>query len=105
MTTQIAPVSEVGRVTYLDPTGFVHQVERQLTPRLDSVAGKVGGLMDNGNDTSSYFFKSLAETLEQDYGVAKVVLRTKFTSTRPAESDLIDQMGQEADFLIAGVAL
>ena len=105
MTTQIAPVSEVGRVTYLDPTGFVHQVERQLTPRLDSVVGKVAGLMDNGNDTSSYFFNSLAETLERDYGVAKVVLRTKFTSTRPAEPSLIDQMGQEADFLIAGVAL
>ena len=105
MTTQIAPVSEVGRVTYLDPTGLVHQVERQLTPRLSSVAGKVAGLLDNGNDTSSYFFNSLAEVLEREYGVKQVVLKTKFTSTRPAESDLIDQMGQEADFLIAGVAL
>ena len=105
MTTQIAPVSEVGRVTYLDPTGFVHQVERQLTPRLSSVAGKVAGLMDNGNDTSSYFFNSLAKVLEREYGVKQVVLKTKFTSTRPAEPSLIDQMGQETDFLIAGVAL
>ena len=105
MQAQVAAAPGVGRVTYLDPTGFVHQVERQLTPRLDSVVGKVAGLMDNGNDTSSYFFNSLAETLEQDYGVAKVVLRTKFTSTRPAESALIDEMGAEADFLIAGVAL
>ena len=105
MTTQIAPVAEVGRVAYLDPTGFVHQVERQLTPRLPSVAGKVAGLLDNGNDTSSYFFNSLAETLERDFGVSKVVMRTKFTSTRPAEANLIGEMGQEADFLIAGVAL
>ena len=105
MATQVAVAPEVGRVTYLDPTGFVHQVERELTPRLNSVAGKVAGLLDNGNDTSSYFFKSLAEVLEQDYGVEQVVLKTKFTSTRPAESGLIDRMGQEADFLIAGVAL
>ena len=105
MTTQIAPVAEVGRVTYLDPTGFVHQVERQLTPRLDSIVGKVAGLLDNGNDTSSYFFTSLAEMLERDYGVSQVVLRTKFTSTRPAESQLIDEIEREADFLIAGVAL
>ena len=105
MATQVAVAPEVGRVTYLDPTGFVHQVERELTPRLNSVAGKVAGLLDNGNDTSSYFFKSLAEVLEQDYGVEQVVLKTKFTSTRPAEPGLIDQMGQEADFLIAGVAL
>ena len=105
MQTRVGTVSEVGRVTYLDPTGFVHQVERRLTQRLDTVAGKVAGLLDNGNDTSSYFFSSLAETLEREYGVQKVVLRTKFTSTRPAESGLIDEIGAEADFLIAGVAL
>lgn len=105
MATQVAVAPEVGRVTYLDPTGFVQQVERRLTPRLGGVAGKVAGLLDNGNDTSSYFFTSLAEVLEREYGVKQVVLKTKFTSTRPAESGLIDQMGQEADFLIAGVAL
>ena len=105
MQARVATAPEVGRVTYLNPTGFVHQVERHLTRRLDSVAGKVAGLLDNGNDTSSYFFNSLAETLERDYGVSKVVLRTKFTSTRPAEQGLIDQMGAEADFLISGVAL
>ena len=105
MATHVATVPDVGRVTYLDPTGFVHQVERQLTGRLDTVAGKVAGLLDNGNDTSSYFFHSLAEVLEQEYGVEKVVLKTKFTSTRPAEQGIIDQMGAEADFLISGVAL
>ena len=105
MTTRVGLETDVGRVTYLDPTGFVHQVERTLTPRLGSVAGKVAGLIDNGNDTSSYFFTSLAESLERDHGVEKVVLRTKFTSTRPAETALIDEMDREADFLIAGVAL
>ena len=105
MATHVATLPDVGRVTYLDPTGSVQQVERQLTGRLDSVAGKVAGLLDNGNDTSSFFFHSLAEVLEQEYGVEKVVLKTKFTSTRPAEQGIIDQMGAEADFLISGVAL
>ncbi len=105
MQARTAIVSDIGRVTYLDPTGFVQQVERQLTARLDTVAGKVAGLLDNGNDTSSYFFASLAETLEREYGVERVVLRTKFTSTRPAESSVIAAMDAEADFLIAGVAL
>ncbi len=105
MQTRVATAPAVGRVTYLDPTGLVHQVERRLNGRLDTVAGKVAGLLDNGNDTSSYFFNSLAETLESEYGVSKVVLRTKFTSTRPAEQGIIDQMGAEVDFLISGVAL
>ena len=105
MQTRVAVAPDVGRVTYLDPTGLVHQVDRQLTPRLDTVAGKVAGLIDNGNDTSSYFFNSLADVLQSEFGVERVVLRTKFTSTRPAESGLIDTMDEEADFLIAGVAL
>ncbi len=105
MTTPAAVAQDTARVTYLNPTGYVHQVERQLTPRLPSVAGKVAGLLDNGNDTSSYFFTSLAEVLEAEYGVSRVVLRTKFTSTRPAEPSLIAEIGEEADFLISGVAL
>ena len=105
MQTPVAVAQDTARVTYLNPTGFVRQVERQLTPRLSGVAGKVAGLLDNGNDTSSYFFTSLAETLETEYGVSRVILRTKFTSTRPADESLIAEIGQEADFLISGVAL
>lgn len=105
MQTPVAVAQDTARVTYLDPTSFVQQVERELTPRLPGVTGRVAGLLDNGNDTSSYFFTSLAEVLEAEYGVSRVVLRTKFTSTRPAEPSLIAEIGEEADFLISGVAL
>ena len=105
MQTAVAVAPDIGRVTYLDPTGFAQDVARRLAPRLGGVAGKVAGLLDNGNDTSSFFFTSLAEALESEYGVSRVALLTKFTSTRPAEPELIAAMAEEADFLIAGVAL
>ena len=105
MQTPVAIAPEIGRVTYLDPTGFVGQAARQSAPRLGSVSGKVAGLLDNGNDTSSFFFTGLAEVLEQEFGVSQVVLRTKFTSTRPAEAGVISEMAEQTDFLIAGVAL
>ncbi len=105
MQTPVATAPEIGRIAYLDPTGFVQQTNRMLTPRLGSVAGKVAGLLDNGNDTSSFFFASLAEVLQSEFDVSRVVLRTKFTSTRPAEAEIIAEMGAEADFLISGVAL
>ena len=101
--TAVAP--DIGRVTYLDPTGLAQDVARRPAPRLGSVAGKVAGLLDNDNNTSSFFFASLAEALESEYGVRRVALRTKFTLTRPAEPGLIAAMGEEADFLVAGVAL
>ena len=105
MATHVATVSDVGRVTYLDPTGFVHQVERQLTGRLDTVAGKVAGLLDNGNDTSNFFFQGLSRVLQEEYGVGKVILETKFTSTKPADPETIRSMSAAADFMVAGVCL
>ena len=96
---------EVKRVSYLDPRGHVHTVDRQMSSRLGEVRGAVAALLDNGNDTSRFFFDGLAEVLKNDYGVRKVILTTKFTSTKPAAIALIQHMAEEADFLVAGVAL
>jgi hypothetical protein len=96
---------QVQRIAYLDPRGHVHTVERRMSGRLDDVRGTVAGLLDNGNDTSRFFFDGLAEVLQHDYGVRQVVLTTKFTSTKPAERALIQELAAEADFLVAGVAL
>ena len=96
---------EVKSVAYLDPRGHVHTVDRQLSGRLGNVRGAVAALLDNGNDTSRFFFDGLAEVLKNDYGVSKVILTTKFTSTKPADQELIQQMAAEADFLVTGVAL
>ena len=96
---------EVKSVSYLDPRGHVHTVDRQMSSRLGEVRGAVAALLDNGNDTSRFFFDGLADVLKNDYGVRKVILTTKFTSTKPAAIALIQHMAEEADFLVAGVAL
>src|SRR5712691_12354330 len=86
-------------VSYLDPRGHVHTVDRRMSGRLGDVKGAVAALLDNGNDTSRFFFDGLAEVLKNDYGVRKVILTTKFTSTKPAAIALIQHMAEEADFL------
>jgi len=96
---------QVKSVSYLDPRGHVHTVDRHMSGRLGDVRGAVAALLDNGNDTSRFFFDSLAEVLKNDYGVRQVILTTKFTSTKPAGQELIQHMAEEADFLVAGVAL
>ena len=101
----IGTAPEVKSVSYLDPRGHVHTVDRQMSSRLGEVRGAVAALLDNGNDTSRFFFDGLAEVLKNDYGVRKVILTTKFTSTKPAAIALIQHMAEEADFLVAGVAL
>jgi hypothetical protein len=83
----------------------VYAIERQMSGRLGEVRGAVAALLDNGNDTSRFFFDSLAEVLKNDYGVSKVLLTTKFTSTKPADRQVIQHLAAESDFLVAGVAL
>ena len=92
-------------VAYLDPRGHVHTIDRQMANRLRGVRGAVAALLDNGNDTSRFFFEGLAAVLPQDYGVRQVLMTTKFTSTKPADLEVIQQLAHEADFLVAEVAL
>jgi hypothetical protein len=103
--TAIVAEPQVGSVVYLDPRGHVHGIERQMARRVSDVAGAVAALLDNGNDTSRFFFDGLAAVLKHTYGVRQVMLTTKFTSTKPAEPALIQRLAAEADFLVAGVAL
>ena len=95
----------VKRVAYLDPTGHVQVVERQNARRLSSVKGTTAALLDNGNDTSGFFFDALEGILKDEYGVAQVILKTKFTSSKPADEGMLAEMARDADFMVAGVAL
>lgn len=105
MQTPIATEPVVRRVSYLDPTGHVYTTDRSLSDRLQGIQGMTAALLDNGNDTSGFFFASLADILREQYGVGQVILKTKFTSAKPAEPDLLRAMAEQADFMVAGVAL
>jgi len=93
------------RVTYLDPTGNVHTEQRQMSHRIKEIKGSAAALLDNGNDTSSFFFQGLAKVLQEEYGVNQIIMETKYTSTKPADQEMLETMAQKADFMVAGVCL
>ncbi len=95
----------VARVSYLDPTGHIEVIQRENAKRLSSIKGTTAALLDNGNDTSGFFFQALADILKNDYGVEQVILKTKFASSKPADDGMIADMVRDADFMVAGVAL
>jgi len=97
--------TEIRRISYLDPTGDVELVDRQDAQRLASIKGATVALMNNGNDTSGFFFEALSQIFKEQYGVARVILETKFTSSKPADDKVLEDIAVEADFMVAGVAL
>ena len=86
----------------LDPTNERTAPLGQLAPRLGSLRGKTVGFISNGKEGTKGFFRHLEQMLKDDYGVAKVVLRTKTNYSAPADPHIADEM-KRWDAVISGL--
>jgi len=67
----------------LDPTTEKEPPAGKLAPRLDTLEGKTVGFISNGKEGTKGFFLHLDRMLREEYGVAKVVSRTKSNYSAP----------------------
>ncbi len=88
-------------IRVLDPTSEISPQKLQLAPRLNSLKGKIVGLVSNGKEGSAGFFAHLDRLLRERYDVADVVLRTKSNYSAPAEKSIIDE-AKNWDLVISG---
>jgi hypothetical protein len=86
----------------LDPTPGTAPPVGKLAPRLDTLEGKTVGFVSNGKEGTKAFFRHLEQMLKDDYGVAKVVLRTKTNYSAPADAHIADEM-KSWDAVISGL--
>ncbi len=59
----------------LDPRATVNPEDRPLVPGLDSLEGKVIGIIDNGQSNSTTMFQELAKLMREKFQTAKWSLR------------------------------
>jgi len=88
--------------TLLDPTGERHAAERQLLPRLGSLADATIGLLDISKPRGKEFLDEVEKMLTA-LG-AKVKRYSKPTFTRVAPVALSQQISVECDAVIEGLA-
>jgi len=88
---------------FIDPTAGGSQLKITMAPRPKDLAGKVVGLLDNTKEQADIILETVAETLRQQYGVAKVVIRRKEHYSKPATGAMIDEMAKEVQ--VAAAAL
>ena len=79
-----------GRV--LDPTAEKAPPVGQPAPRLATLKGKTVGFISNGKEGTKGFFAHLDRFLREEYGVAKVVARTKSNYSAPADQHIVDEI-------------
>ena len=86
----------------LDPTPEKAPPAGQLAPRLATLEGKTVGFISNGKEGTKGFFTHLEKMLREEYGVAKVVSRTKSNYSAPADAHIVAEIKQW-DAVISGL--
>ncbi len=89
-------------MTILDPTSERVTSERQLVPRLDSLAGKVVGLLDISKPKGDFFLNRIEQRLVEMGATVKRF--TKPTFTKPAPADLKFEIASTCDAVIEALA-
>ena len=86
----------------LDPTAELDPVEKQLLPRLDTLAGATIGLLDMSKPRGTQFLDQVEKILGE---MGATVRRyAKPTFARVAPRDLNQRISSECDAVIEGLA-
>jgi hypothetical protein len=96
-------VSMTNDLGFIDPTAGGSHLKIAMAPRPVDLAGKVVGLLDNTKEQADIILETVAETLRNRYGVAKVIIRRKEHYSKPATGAMIDEMAKEVQ--VAAAAL
>jgi hypothetical protein len=90
-------------IKFLDPRATVNPKDRPLVPGLDTLEGKVIGIIDNGQSNSTDMFKELAQLIEKKYHAKEVLFRTKPTHMQGAPKPLMEELLSRCDAVITGL--
>jgi hypothetical protein len=93
----------VTTIKFLDPRAAVNPGDRPLIPGLDSLDGKVIGIIDNGQSNSTSMFHELAELLKEKYNTREVLFKTKPTHMQGAPKPIMEEILRRCDAVITGL--
>ena len=71
--------------------------------RPSDLSGKVVGLLDNTKEQADIILRTVGAALCERYGVESVVIRRKEHYSKPAATEMIDEMAKQVDVAIAGL--
>ena len=88
---------------FIDPTAKKHRARVALAARPMDLTNKVVALLDNTKEQGDVILETFAGVLRERYGVARVIVRRKEFFSKPATSELLDDMAREAQVAIAAL--
>ena len=90
-------------IKFLDPRATVNPGDRPLVSGLDTLEGKVIGMIDNGQSNSTAMFQELAKLLQERSNAGEIIFRTKPTHMQGAPRTIMEEMVGRCDAIITGL--
>ena len=91
------------KIQILNPRGSVKREDKPVARGLDSLQGKVIGIIDNGQSNSTTMFQELAKLLEERVHPAQVIFKTKPSHMQGAPKSIVDEFANRCDAVITGL--
>ena len=88
---------------FIDPTVGGGQATIVMAPRPMDLAGTTVGMIDNTKEQGAVILHTIADTLCERYGVARVIIKRKEHYSKPATAALIDELAKEVQVAVAAV--
>ncbi len=89
-------------VLLYDPTATRRAGPGAAGPKLATLSGKVVGFVDNAKPNFDHLVDDLAELLVAHYGVKQVIKRRKRSASVPAPEEIVRELADQCDVVIAG---
>jgi len=88
---------------FIDPTAHKPDSYVELAARPTDLTGKIIGLLDNTKEQSDLILRTIGEALCERYGSGGIVLRRKEHYSKPATPEMIKELSDQVDVVIAGL--
>ena len=90
-------------IKFLDPRMTLNPKDRPLVPGLDTLEGKVIGIIDNGQANSTTMFQELAQLMQEKFHTKEVLFKTKPTHMQGAPKPIMEEILNRCDAVITGL--
>ena len=90
-------------IKFLDPRVTINPKDRPLVPGLDTLEGKVIGIIDNGQANSTTMFQELAQLMQETFHTKEVLFKTKPTHMQGAPKPIMEEILKRCDAVITGL--
>ena len=90
-------------IKFLDPRVTINPKDRPLVQGLDTLAGRVIGIIDNGQANSTAMFQELAQLIGEKFHTKEVLFKTKPTHMQGAPKPIMEEILNRCDAVITGL--